>query len=185
MPTLKVTTKSAEKVWASPDGKMVISKVVFDYNGQSLEAKTYSNAIAVPGWVGEVESYEKQGKMGSETFVKQPQKEQGAYGGGSYKGGGASRPMTDPFTMYLSYAKDLVVALVNTTGFDESQLKTLLDATVDAGKFLYEARPGADSAEAKPAQEELPIIDVDAPIDLSEVDKMFPPAEGEKPWPKS
>lgn len=79
MPIFKLKTTQAEKVWASPDGKIKIFKLTMDYNGKPLDAKTYSEAIATVGFEGEVETYEKQGRNGVETFIKQVQKE-GEYG---------------------------------------------------------------------------------------------------------
>lgn len=89
MPQIRVTTKRAEQVWQSPDGQRTIYSVVLEYNGQQTTAKTYSRAIGSEGFSGEVETYEKQGKNGTETFVKQVQKE------GGYQGGGGSRQPRD------------------------------------------------------------------------------------------
>lgn len=75
MPTFETRTRNAEQVWASPDGQRVIYKVTLDFQGETMEAKTYSKAIASPGFSGTVETYEKQGQRGAETFVKQPPKE--------------------------------------------------------------------------------------------------------------
>lgn len=88
MPIVTVTTKSAEQVWKSPDGQRIIHKVELDYNGQVLRASTFSQAIATVGWTGEVESYEKAGRNGNETFVKQPAKE--GFQGGSSSGSPAA-----------------------------------------------------------------------------------------------
>jgi len=46
--------------------------------------------------------------------------------------------------MYLSYAKDLAIALVNTTGFDADSFNKLLEQVSEGGKFLYSHRPGAE-----------------------------------------
>lgn len=149
MPLLQATTKDAQQVWASPDGAKAIWQIALDINGTIVKAKTYSKAISVPGWNGEVESYEKQGKFGSETFVKQPQREGGWQGGGNK---GSSKP-NDPYTMYMSYAKDLAIALTDTTGFDGKRYQTLLDATISGANALYAARPDGPGADAAKAQE--------------------------------
>lgn len=81
--TFETTTKESRSVWKSPDGQREIHEVVLDYEGKPVTAKTYSHDIAVVGWQGTVESYEKQGRNGTETFVKQPPKEGGGYGGGN------------------------------------------------------------------------------------------------------
>ena len=88
MPVLDVTTTSSKEIWKSPDGSRVIYEVVLDYKGQPIKAKTYSKDISVEGWAGTVESYEKEGRNGAETFVKQPQKE--GYRAGGYAGGAKS-----------------------------------------------------------------------------------------------
>lgn len=75
MPTIEVTTKSARSVWKSPDGQREIIEVALDHDGQLIKAKTYSKDISIEGWHGTVESYEKDGRNGPETFVKQPQKD--------------------------------------------------------------------------------------------------------------
>lgn len=98
--TGQVKTVSGEKVWSTPDGKIKIFTVVLDYDGKPVSAKTYSEAIATPGWEGEVESYEKQGRNGMQTFVKQPPKEDGSYSpkgtGSSGTSGGAGRSSYQP-----------------------------------------------------------------------------------------
>jgi len=81
VPILEVETKSAEQIWQSPDGQRVINKLTLDYQGKEFYAKTFSRDIAKVGWKGKVETYEKVGTKGSETFVKQPPKEDGNYGG--------------------------------------------------------------------------------------------------------
>lgn len=180
MPTLdEVTTKSVEKVWTSPDGQRNIYKLTLNYKGSTLPVQTYSDAIAVVGWTGEVESYEKPGKFGPQTFVKQPQKE--GYSGGRSSGGGGgsgySKAPADPFTMYLSYAKDVAVALVAKTGkLDADEYKAVLDLVIAGGHSLFEGRPG---------NEEKPDVVAEVTDSAMEsVDKLFDDDEEEKPWPK-
>lgn len=82
---MQIKIQSTEEVWATPDRKKVIRKVL-TADGQVF--KTYSDAIgtAAPGAEFDVEVYEKQGNRGPEKFVKQIQKaydKPGAvYGGG-------------------------------------------------------------------------------------------------------
>lgn len=148
MPQLdNVTTKASEEIWKSPDGSKVIHKVTLvGSTGDEIEVRTYSKDIAAVGWTGDVETYEQPGKgnFPSQTFAKQPQKQFGGRGGG-FKGG-SSREQ-DPFTMYLSYAKDLVVVLQETSGFDSKKFAELLKATVQGGRMLYNNRPGAGLAQ--------------------------------------
>lgn len=138
MARLQVTTKDAEQVWQSPDGKITIFKVSLEYEGKAFEAKTYSKAIATVGWSGEVESYKKPGRNGDEAFVKQPQKE-GGFGG--------SRRDVDPFTMYLSYSKDLAIAMLDKGVVDEAAFGEVLNTILLGGKTLYEGRPTAQAQE--------------------------------------
>lgn len=140
MPLLEVTTKKAEQVWASPDGQRVIYELEMEWQGKPVRAKTYSKDIATVGWFGNVETYERPGRKGPETFVKQPQKE------GDFRGGGKPRNApSDTFTMYLSYAKDLVVAHI-TSQTKEGAALSLDDsvaAIIQYGIQLYENRPNA------------------------------------------
>jgi hypothetical protein len=133
-------TVGSELAWQSPDGTRKIYKVTLDVNGQTAMANTYSEKISQVGWSGEVESYEKPGKgdFPAQTFVKQPQKE------GGYGGGGRASRETDPFTMYLSYAKDLAIACVTEGTFHENLYAILLEAVEAGGSQLYESRPGAE-----------------------------------------
>lgn len=85
MPVMDVTTTQAKEIWRSPDGQRVIFELTLEANGQPFPAKTFSKEIAEIGWSGSVETYEKPGRGGIETFVKQPQKDQ--YRGGGYAGG--------------------------------------------------------------------------------------------------
>lgn len=137
MAILRVTTKSANQVWKSPDGKIEMFELGLEWDGKAIQAKTYSKAIAQPGWSGEVESYDKTGQNGVETFVKQPKKDDAPYGGG-----GGKREQ-DPFTMYLSYAKDLVVAYVATGG--KMELDDMVAATIMYGNTLFDSRPSAEA----------------------------------------
>lgn len=139
MPKLLAKTIKSEKTWSSPDGKMTIFAVTLETERGNAEVKTFSKAISEIGFEGEVESYEKEGKYGVETFVKQPQKE-GGYGG--YKGG---KPQADPYTMYLSYAKDLAIASVHEGKFDDKVYASLLDAVSAGGAQLYVERQSADN----------------------------------------
>lgn len=66
----------------------------------------------------------------------------------------------DKFTMYLSYAKDVAVALIGTKeGFDADKFADILDQVEVGGKVLYSSRPGAEETKAKES-EEAPAKDV-------------------------
>ena len=205
MPKFQTTTNNSQQVWASPDGQRVIYQVALDYNGQTVSAKAYSKDIAQVGWTGEVETYEKEGRNGSEQFVKQPQKE-GYSGGGSpsrsYGGGnsgGGSKPVGDTFTFYLAYAKDLMVASMAAGNAPEQSYTELLDAVLVGGYQLYAGRPGAEN---KPEAQKLPEgpgpkvatspgeqTDTTTPTDTSALDKIFDIPTGpvtleDTPWGK-
>lgn len=160
MPQFETKTTEAESVWKSPDGQREIFKVILDIDGKPLMAKTYSKDISSVGWTGTVETYEKQGRNGSETFVKQPPKEGFSGGGGFSKGG--FKPQGDQFTMYLSYAKDIAVAMVKDGKLDEGAYAQVLDAVSTGGHALYDSRPGATPVE-KP---------VDKPV-TTKLDEIF------------
>lgn len=66
-----------------------------------------------------------------------------AFGGGAIAPARGPKTEFDNFTMYLSYAKDLVVALQTTSGYDSVEFGKLLEATIKGGKALYDRRPGA------------------------------------------
>lgn len=183
MPILEITVDNAEKTWTSPDGKRTIYSLDVLYQGKPMKAKTFSRDIAQKGWTGEVETREQNG----DTFVKQPFKEQpGGYkpqGGGSF---GSRKPQSDNFTMYLSYAKDIALHMIDDKGnLDGGKYGEVLDAVANGGKTLYEARPDApkDKGEEKftgtKDLDEQPVSD-----DLAKaVDDVFgPQKEKEKSW---
>lgn len=171
MPQLQVKTVSAEEVWKSPDGKLTIFKLTLEHDGQQVGAKTYSKTIATAGWSGTVETYEKSGRNGSETFVKQPQQEGfQPRGGGGQRSFGGGKPQGDNFTMYLSYAKDIAIACVKDGKFDDKLYSEVLEAVEAGGAQLYAGRPDA------PKQ---------ADTTKSELDEVFGETETlteEEPW---
>src|SRR5258707_14638136 len=85
MPNLHISVKQAQEVWRSPDGQRVLYGIIMEVGGKEAKAKTYSKAIATIGWSGDIETYEKTGRDGVETFVKQVPKE----------GGFSPRPLKD------------------------------------------------------------------------------------------
>ena len=124
------TTKQAESIWRSPDGSKEIFKVTIEVGGEEFQAKTYSKDISKVGWTGSLESYEKEGKFGSETFVKQPQKEGGYGGGKSYtpkdeKAIQAMWAIGQAMSWFSNRAQDKLVA------DDVKQLAIVLNSMVD------------------------------------------------------
>lgn len=186
MPQLEVTTKKATSVWKSPDGQREIWELELDYEGKPVKAKTYSKDIATNEWHGTVETYEKAGRNGSETFVKQPPKEGGSYGpstssgtstpsGSGFAGG---KPSNDPYTMYLSYAKDVMVALIaadKVAGYDD--YTDFLDAVSAGGDILYSKRPDAEPTVDKPVAPDDVAEVTEEPVDLGKLSELFPDSE--------
>lgn len=193
MPKFNVKTTSSRSVWKSPDGQREIFEVVLDYEGQPLSAKTYSKIISNIGWAGEVETTEKQGRLGVETFVKQPPKE-GGYGGGygtSAATTGAAPAQTG--TKYQPKDEAAIKAMwsigqavqmakgtehASSTNAVEDYAK-LLFAMVDrikVGEIPLEVNPLAVDA----------IVDVeDGPLDMSGIDDIFGTNSKESAWPKN
>jgi len=135
-----VTTKRANLSWTSPDKKINLYDLILLADGKQIATKTYSAQIAKEGWTGDVETYQKPGRDGTtNTFIKQVKKEESTYTKGNSKASS-----NDLYTMYLSYAKDLAIALVDTTGFDVDSFNKLLEQVNEGGKFLYDHRPGAE-----------------------------------------
>jgi hypothetical protein len=153
MPTFtNAKVLSSTQIWASPDGQRKIYELNIQLDtGQTVTAKSYSDRLTT-GFVGDIETYEKPGRNGVETFAKQAPKEGGfTPGGGGFKGGGA-KPMADPFTMYLSYAKDIAVAMIakNDVGqLDEKKFGEVLAIVLKGGHTLHDGRPGAEPQQAQ------------------------------------
>lgn len=190
MPTLEVTTKYSRSVWKSPDGQREIFEVTLESDNQELKAKTYSKDIGQVGWVGTVESYEKEGRNGAETFVKQPQKE-GFQGGGSFGRQSSSRTAApskfsgDQFTMYLSYAKDIAVALLaSKEGFSEEKYGVMLDAVALGGETLYEAHNAKPDDINHTPEQSSEQLTLDPPLDKEAIDKLFDEPGKEAAWNK-
>jgi len=121
-------------------------------------------------------------------------------GGQGFGGGGSSTPQanrsnsggrnSDPYTMYLSYAKDAAVASVDKNGkFNEDLYAEMLDAISTGGKTLYGSRPGAetetssDEPKEKPVEDVIPTAeDVDSflPDDIAAI---FDKADEKDKWP--
>lgn len=61
-------------------------------------------------------------------------------------GGGGGGRETDPFTMYLSYAKDIAIALTVDGKLDKAAYAEILADVSAGGMVLYESRPNASPA---------------------------------------
>lgn len=80
---------------------------------------------------------------------------------------------TDPFTMYLSYAKDIAVALIGSkAGYNEEQFGKILEDVMAGGKTLYDDRPGAERKEE--SKDVIPTADdLEKDPDLSQVAELM------------
>jgi len=139
MALVKGITRKSTEAWKSPDGQRTIYEVVLEVEGEPFKTQTFSEKIAQEGFEGELEVYEKNGKQ----FVRQAPKEDSQYGGrsgGAYSGGKSFTPK-DQFTMYLSYAKDLMVACI--ARGDKITFEEAVSQTIGAGHTLYDDRPDA------------------------------------------
>lgn len=92
--------------------------------------------------------------------------------GGSTQGGfrGGSKPSGSDFTMYLSYAKDLVVAHVTSETKSTLSLEDSVAATLQYGHMLYEGRPDAPKAtpEAKVSEDKAEDSEEDLTLEMPE-----------------
>ena len=117
-------------------------------------------------------------------------------GGGSQQAGSAAagkaggKFQSDPFTMYLSYSKDVAVALLNTKeGFTEEKFSDVLEAVITGGKTLYGSRPGAEETEEK--KEERKVADepfassdqAELPPDVAALFDKVSPENLDSVWP--
>lgn len=197
MPTFAAQTTAIEQgkypdgaIWKSPDGQRSMWKITMTTaeGHPAAGLKTYSQAIAQVGWKGQVETYEKQGNQGVETFVKQPQQapEQAPAGPAHNQGSSFPKPQTDPFTMYLSYAKDVYCAMISVNpdrSFSRADFLVELNKVVAGGEFLYDQRPG--NPDRKQPDDPRPLHDPAAPT-IQELNQVFPGVaadNGSSPWP--
>lgn len=177
MPQFEVTTKSSNTVWKSPDGQRAIFEVTLDYQGQDVLAKTYSKDIAVAGWTGTVETYEKYGINGAETFVKQPQKEGGYQGSGGGGGKPAYQPK-DEKAIKAMWAIGQAITWLNGTPREDSESIGLIEALANDLFNMVD----------KVKNQEVVVQDADT-ISKEDLNALFPDddnstVDGEKqPWP--
>lgn len=137
MPILNAVTKTSRQVWKK--GDRTIWEVILDVGGKDFKAKTYSGIVAGESFSGEVETYEKEGRNGSETFVRQAPKETGS----ATPGNAGVTVQGSKYEMYLSYAKDILVSMLETKGYDKDEYLVLLKAAMVGGNSLYNSRPDA------------------------------------------
>jgi hypothetical protein len=181
MPQFKnVEVASSEQVWSSPDGQRKIFKVTLKLDtGQTIAAKSYSDRLT-PGWKGDIETYEKEGRNGPETFVKQAPKEDGPrnYGGsGSRSSSGNYQPKDEAAIKAMWAIGQAVSALkVPDAALDPQDVQayaTTLFAMVDKVKASGNADTNTDTVAAVDGDED--------PNDLlKDIDDFM-----DKPWPNN
>lgn len=183
MPILNIKTTSAKEVWKSPDGQRTIFELIVDYKGSPLKAKTYSGAIATEGWEGAVESYEKEGRNGSETFVKQPPKEGGFQSGASTSSSSGSKPAYVPKD---EKAIQAMWAISQSIAYNKADTK--IEEIAETAKDLFLMVDVVKSASAGDAvdvnDEDLAKLDEIFTEKFQVIDEEIPQIGGEEAWKK-
>lgn len=186
MPTFEITTKTSRSVWKSPDGQREIFEIGVEYEGKPLAAKTYSRDISVPGWTGEVETYEKEGRNGPETFVKRPAKE-GSYGSG---GGSYSGSKRDDSHIKAQWAIGQAIAWLNVhTLPDETDMSNIEPLANDLFAMVDRVKNSLDTVVPV---DDATVVDLDKGevVSAKELDRVLGKTEEvdleqtELPWPK-
>lgn len=196
MPQFEVKTTEARSVWKSPDGQREIFDVTLDYDGQAVSASTYSKDIATVGWSGTVETYEKEGKGGrpSQTFVKQPPKENPGYGNSSSTSSTSSRsggyvPKDEKAIQAMWSIGQSVNAHVGSEGLDAAELTSVRDYAIELFHMVDAVKADTSAEPEAASKEDVVVEDIPEQMDMTEIDKIFKkseddkPATEEKPWP--
>jgi hypothetical protein len=139
---MNIQTLNSKQTWKSPDGQRVLHEVMFTSDdpqlaGRQIKALSYSTAIATPGFSGAADTYKKTSKQGQEqTYLRQPPREQAPMTPAIQ---GASTFSREPHTrsMYDSYAKDLVVALIEGPGYTRKAFDDAIQAVAAGGDHLF------------------------------------------------
>lgn len=140
--TIKAVS-SQTRSYETKFGPMISYKVMFE--GEETPVEVSQKAATAAPKVGDVVegTIDTSGQYGPK-FKKEYN--QGGFGGAPRGGSsGGNKYQSDPFTMYLSYAKDVAVALIGTKdGFDADKFADILEQVELGGKTLYGSRPGAE-----------------------------------------
>lgn len=161
---MQVVIQDANQIWRSPDGSRKIYEVTYTNDaGTLLKRKTYSDKLgAGKGQSFDVQEYQKEGRNGIETFVKQTPKEDNGYSSGpsnnsgaavSHSGGGGEKQFKgDPDTRAsierqttLKAAVDAVAAYYSVVGIregDDLNLQVFLNDVKEAAQQLSEVATG-------------------------------------------
>lgn len=192
MPLFQTTTKESRSVWKSPDGQREIFEVTLDYQGQTFKAKTYSRDISVVGFIGEVESYEKEGRNGSETFVKQAPKEGFSSGSSSYpsKNSDSNRhtytPKDEKAIQAMWAIGQSIAAHNGNTDMDVANLESVKAFAVEVFGMVDDVKTGGVYTPQEP--EVVHEVVENEQVDMTAIDAIFKKNEsdtGDKPWNKN
>lgn len=202
-----VVTKSVKQVWQSPDGQRTINEVTMDYNGKLFRANTFSDKIAAEGWSGDVESYEKPGRNGSQTFVRSAPQEGNGWSGGS-QGGQASQSGTK--SGYVPKDEAAIKAMwaireaVNWIGSTESNPEVIEALAQELFAMVDRVKTGETTTDSEKVW---PVTDAELsddpqvrnaalssaidetlnsePLDLSDINDVLNTPQQETPWGKA
>jgi hypothetical protein len=184
MPILQAKTISSKEIWRTPDGQRIIWELQLEAEGSQVTAKTYSKAIAEAGWSGEVETYEKQGSKGSETFVRQAPKEDGAFQPRSQ----SSQPSGGSKSTYIPKDEKAIQAMwsigqaIQYAQGKDVELDTLESLAIDLFAMVATVKAsGEEAQEVVDDKEELKKA-LDRAFGTDEEQTSIPVEEGEKPW---
>lgn len=149
------------KTYDSKYGQMKQYKVKFDGVAEavSISQKATSPAPVVGSTLT--------GSIQDTEYGKKFKKEynQGGFSGGS--GGFKGKSQSDNFTMFLSYAKDLAVTMLQLDGeINDKKFEKVLEQVANAGTYLYEHRPGQTPAEITGGEEINLDKEIEWPADL-------------------
>ena len=161
--------------YESKYGPMISYRVKFSGNEQAIEIARKETSPA-PKVGDELEGTIDMSSQYGPKFKQEYSPKQGPSGG--Y---GGSKPSGDQFTMYLSYAKDLVVAQIEAG--TKIPLSEAIELTLGGGHRLYDGRPGV-----QPEQAKLDVVHEPTNDDLEQLKDVFKEdnftveGEPESPW---
>lgn len=167
--------KPEPKQWSSQYGPMLTYTVLFEGREIPTEINKKQDSPAP--------------KVGDEVFgdinrteygdkFKSQQKPFSGGGGGAKSFGG--KPQADPYTMFLSYVKDIAVALVNTKTYTTDKLNEIATDVASTGEMFYAMRPDAKTSD-EPKSDKLDTVVEPSEDLLKNIDDVFG-KEKETPW---
>lgn len=140
--TIKAVS-SQTRSYETKFGPMISYKVLFE--GEETPVEVSQKATTAAPKVGDVVegTIDTSGQYGPK--FKKEYSQGGSFGASrGSSGAGGGKYQSDPFTMYLSYAKDVAVASISDGKFNADLYAEVLEAVETGGKMLYGSRPGAE-----------------------------------------